>query len=138
MEFYLKYIEDGEKKEGWLDAVDAQMIVNDCEEVELLDTSAVRTNLSGEDLPDFLAGVLEFGEAFDYYANDVGVDFAWRYFSDAFCGEYSSLEHYAEEVMPEIYSIPDNLLGYIDYKQFAYDLSLEGYTCEGGFVFRPV
>lgn len=58
-------------------------------------------------------------------------------FEDAYMGEYASEIDFAESVMEEqIHSIPDHLQGYFDYKSYARDLFMDGFTFEDGHVFR--
>ena len=47
--------------------------------------------------------------------------------NDHYHGLYDSEEDFAMEYMEEIYSIPDYLINYIDYKQVAYDWFLSDY-----------
>lgn len=58
-------------------------------------------------------------------------------FYDAYKGQMT-LEEYAEDYLVTAYDIPDDLVPYIDYVKFARNLWYEGWTEEGGFIFRPV
>jgi antirestriction protein len=47
-------------------------------------------------------------------------------FTDAYLGEYDSLEDYAVELLDGQITLPDNLAYYFDYKSFARDLEMGG------------
>lgn len=58
-------------------------------------------------------------------------------FEDAYMGEYDSEIDFAESVMEEeIHRIPQHLQGYFDYKSYACDLFMDGFSFEDGHVFR--
>lgn len=65
-------------------------------------------------------------------------------FRDAYAGEWSSLEDYAEEFFADVYDIPEHLANYIDYGLVARDLEYGGdvwtSNASGGsfYVFRSV
>lgn len=61
-------------------------------------------------------------------------------FRDEFCGEWESEEEYAEEVFNELYlpEVPEHIRYYIDYKAFARDLFMDGYSFYSGYVFRHI
>jgi antirestriction protein len=83
----------------------------------------------------------EHGAAFAAYADNVGIDHATADgFQDAYCGEWDSERHYAEDLFDETHEIPDDLANYIDYDSFAHDLFMcDCYSVSsesGVFVFR--
>lgn len=72
--------------------------------------------------------IVEHGDAWIAYVNDVHIDFANEEdFSDHYAGEYDSEADYAEEVFEDIFDIPENLRYYIDYVRIARDLGFDGY-----------
>ena len=94
-----------------------------------------------ETIVSIVESLLEHGEAFSIYYNDVSdLETAQSCFEDAYQGEYDSFLDYATEIFDELYvhGIPENLRRYIDYDAFARDLEAEGYFIEDGHVFRPV
>ena len=83
----------------------------------------------------------EHGAAFAAYADNVGIDYATADgFQDAYCGEWDSERHYAEESFDDLYDIPDHLASYIDYDAIARDWFMgDFYSVDGDcgvFVFR--
>lgn len=56
-------------------------------------------------------------------------------FRDALQGEFNSKEDFAEELMNDLYVIPDFLENYIDYTAVARDLFLTDYEYINGYVF---
>jgi len=78
-----------------------------------------------------------------FYENDA---FYWatedadnivRACEDAYQGEYSDGEEYAEELFDNTLDIPENLRYYIDYAAVWRDLEMDGYYISDGFVFSP-
>jgi antirestriction protein len=57
-------------------------------------------------------------------------------FEDSFCGEYSSEEEYAYDVVEEYYDLPDFAKTYFDYEAFARDLFISDNYFDNDFVFR--
>ena len=55
---------------------------------------------------------------------------------DRYCGNYDDFEDYAEELMNELYDIPEYLTNYIDYKAFARDLKYDYYHADNGNIYR--
>lgn len=79
----------------------------------------------------------DHGEAFALvYADYNDIDSAITAVKDRYCGEYDSMEEYAEEFYNDCYEIPDHLKNYIDYEAIARDLSFEMsvYESESGKV----
>ena len=77
-----------------------------------------------------------------YYNNDsifwVGeeADNVIRACEDAYQGHYANGTDYAEELMADLYDIPNHLYPYIDYAAFWRDLCMgDGYWEEDGHVF---
>lgn len=67
--------------------------------------------------------ISEHGEPFSLYANYVGLEYATKEdFLEAYVGEYSSQEEYAEELFDDCYQIPDFIQSYIDWIRVARDL----------------
>lgn len=70
--------------------------------------------------------IKEHGEAFALvYADCNDVRSAIDAIEDRYCGEWGSMEEYAEELYNESYDIPDYLKYYIDYEAVARDLRYE-------------
>ena len=60
-------------------------------------------------------------------------------FREAYCGEWSSEEDYAEHLAEDcgmLEGAPEFLKSYFDYAAFARDLFIEDYYFESGYVFR--
>lgn len=96
---------------------------------------------------DLAVALEEHGEAFAAFYGHYGyddVEEALTRFEDAYAGEMSSFQDYAEELFDELYAhdIPEPIRFYIDYEKFANDLLLSGdYSTEDSragtvFVFR--
>lgn len=93
---------------------------------DILDYVALNLNEDDKELLE------EYQDAYDSTANISDLD----KIKDYYCGQYDSLEDYAEELMNECYNIPDFLVNYIDYKAVARDLEMDGtFISSNGFVF---
>ena len=58
-------------------------------------------------------------------------------FYDAYMGQYDTEEDFAEEIASDqIQEIPENLRYYFNYKLFARDLFMDGFSFTDGHVFR--
>ena len=79
-----------------------------------------------EDYPDF------GGELLNHFS-DLGE--ARRVAEEDYCGCYSTLADYAQELTEECTAIPENLAFYIDYEAMGRDMALNGdvFTIETGF-----
>ena len=76
------------------------------------------------------------------YCSNYGVshDEADRdHFFDSYCGEWDSLEEYAEDLVTDIIGTDNWLVqnNYVAYDRLARDLDYEGYWIDNGHVFRP-
>lgn len=86
----------------------------------------------------------EHGEAWAAYADHVGREYATKEaFEDAYCGTWDSEQAYAENLLEDMGTIPNDdsvLSQYFDYKAFTRDLFMSDYfsanTSEGVAVFR--
>lgn len=85
----------------------------------------------------------EYGPAYVAYRDHVGEDYATADgFRDAYLGEHSSLEEYAEQFLENtgaFQDVPDMLRNYFDFEKYAHDLEVGGdvFTADapGGGVF---
>lgn len=79
-------------------------------------------------------------EAFCAWMDETGNSPDYSSFEDAYCGKYDSEEDYAYQYIEEtgmLDSLPEWAQRYFDYKSFARDMFLDGYTMtESGHVFR--
>lgn len=79
-------------------------------------------------------------EAFCAWMDETGNNPDYSSFEDAYCGKYDSEEDYAYQYIEEtgmLDSLPEWAQGYFDYKSFARDMFLDGYTItDNGYVFR--
>jgi antirestriction protein len=92
---------------------------------ELVDYSEAITK-SGHD-PELISGVMD--------NLGIGVSEAIEYISDNYCGQYDSLEDWAEGSLDDMLSaLPESLRGYFDYASYARDFELDGriFTIENG------
>ncbi len=80
-----------------------------------------------EELAELSAAIVEHGEAFRLYAENCGGSATVDGFEEAYCGEWDSEKDYAENLMDDLYEIPDYLQGYIDYEAFARELFMGDY-----------
>lgn len=73
------------------------------------------------------------GELLNQFGGDL--EEAQKAAEENYCGCYSSLADYAEEVIGDISNIPDHLACYIDYERMGRDMELGGdvYTIEMGY-----
>ena len=86
-----------------------------------------------DDLAEIGRCIEKHGEAFAAYIEHVGGDPDEGNFEDAYCGEWSTEEEYAENLMDDCYDVPDHLVYYIDYAAFARDLFINDYySVDGG------
>jgi antirestriction protein len=86
-----------------------------------------------EQLLEVARTLRECGEAYALYALNIGEDCASQEgFEEAYCGAYASFLDYATALFQEIYVVPDNILMYIDYQEFASDLLACDYYAETG------
>lgn len=99
-----------------------------------------------------LDALLKYNESMDYpvpegvlvafYENDAfywateDADIVIRACEDAYQGEYSTGEEYAEEYFKASFDIPDYVRYYIDYAAVWRDLEIDGYYITDGFVFN--
>ena len=80
-------------------------------------------------------------DALTAYMSYLGIDvedFLLSEFEDAYQGEYSSEQDYAEELLNEtgmLDVMPENLRNYFDYEAFTHDLFTDGHTFTDGYVF---
>jgi len=69
----------------------------------------------------------------------IGVkDFSLSEFEDAYRGEYSSEQDYAEQLIDDtgmLDAMPENLRNYFDYEAFTRDMFMDGYSFIDGHVF---
>jgi antirestriction protein len=77
---------------------------------------------------EYVAGVSEHGDAWESYADNVGLQYATlEGFEASYSGEWDSPEAWAEEYMTSnMVEIPKFLENYIDFKKFARDCQLGG------------
>jgi hypothetical protein len=72
-----------------------------------------------------------------YWATEDADDII-RACEDAYRGEYSDGADYAEEIIEDLYDVPENLRYYIDYAKMWRDMEMgDGYYWTDGFVFCP-
>ena len=97
-----------------------------------------------EDVVKHAKMLSEHDGAWAAYVGHVGAHYATEDgFRDAYRGEYSSPEEYAEELISDCYDTKSmgNLANYIDYEKFARDLEYDGYSFvpggRGVYVFGP-
>lgn len=97
-----------------------------------------------ENLFEFISRIDEIDniEAFETFLNWKGYDLEnddfdsiKSSFEDDFCGEYSSEEDYAYEVVEQCYELPEFAQTYFDYEKFARDLFMTDNYYDNGFVF---
>ncbi len=88
------------------------------------------------------AAIEEHGEALIHYAtyqgfgDEVDVSELVEDFEDAHSGSgYESLEEYAEERFEDFFTVPEELVPFIDYGAFANSLESDGYRFIDGHVF---
>ena len=76
-------------------------------------------------------------DAFEAFVNATGED-DMEMFKERYVGKYESKEDFAYEIVNECFNLDEHgVIGqYFDYKAYAYDLFLEGFTFEDGYVFR--
>ncbi len=116
-------------------------------ELDIQDWEAMPTGLDGDDIFseerfEQLQQYIELcdkydTDAVDAYLNIFQLD-QLDQFEERYQGEYDSEEAYAEYLISECYDL-DRLMGslshYFDYKAYARDLFMEGYSFEDGYVF---
>ena len=136
----LKSYNEGNLIGRWIDATDVDHIQEEIE--ELLSKSGGEEwaihdyeNFGGLSISEYqdLEKVAELGElieehgeAFAVFADHEGVEFATvQRFEDSYCGEWESETDYAENLFDELYTVPDYLVGYIDYEKYARDLFID-------------
>jgi antirestriction protein len=73
------------------------------------------------------------GKLLDHFSGDVTQ--ARQAIEEDYCGQYTSLADFAEEITEETTTIPETLRYYIDYKAMARDMDYNGdvFTIETGF-----
>ena len=75
------------------------------------------------------------------YMSDLGIDvegFSLSEFEDAYRGEYSSEQDYAEQLIDDtgmLDAMPENLRNYFDYEAFTRELFMDGHSFTDGHVF---
>lgn len=87
-----------------------------------------------------LAQILEeHGDAYVAYANNVGLAYATiEGFEESYRGEWESELDFATERFDETMEVPEHLVRYIDYEQYAYELFMDGFSSHsinGGGVY---
>ena len=97
-----------------------------------------------EKVAEMAAMIEEHGEAWAKFAEYEGVEYATlERFEEAYAGEWSSEEDFAQDLASETMEIPQHLEFYIDYDKLARDLfindyySAEGESCKV-YVFRRI
>ena len=83
-------------------------------------------------------------EAFDVYINYKGYGHCdderiFDDFREAYCGEWSSEEDFAEQLVDDcglLHNVPDDLRYYFDFSKYARDLFMCDYYFDSGHVFR--
>ncbi len=116
-------------------------------ELDVQDWEAMPTGLDGDDifseehfeqLNDYIQLCYKYDtDAVDAYLNIFHLDDLDQ-FEERYQGKYDSEKDYAEYLVSECYDL-DRLMGslshYFDYKAYARDLFMEGYSFEDGYVF---
>ncbi len=133
----------------WVDVSDSEQLEKDCQRIRELSQASNPEELAIADYDGFyglspaLSDVIEtaerlerYGEAYAYYARDVGEDYAnEENFEEAYCGAYESFREYSDQLFDDGYlgDIPEKIRYYIDYQKFADDLIYSGdYFTEKG------
>ena len=88
---------------------------------------------SAHDIAQFIAEFSDFGGALLNHFGDL--DDARQSAEESYCGCYSSLADYAQELTEESTEIPQNLRYYIDYEAMARDMTMNGdvFVIETGY-----
>jgi antirestriction protein len=144
----------------WSDAIDADEVREAIKEV--LDTSPIKgaEEYAFHDYDNFGSMARGLGEHPDidqlselgawldkaddpeavltFLSNDSfsSIDDAKDAFHESYVGE-TTLEEYAREVFEELYTVPRNVLHYINWEAFARDMKYDGFWEDNGYVFRP-
>lgn len=124
-----------------VDEVDPEFMFQDFENIP---DCFISESYISDKLFDIISRIDEIDniEAFETYLNWKGCDIEnddfddlKSDFEDAFCGEYSSKEDYAYEVVEQCYELPEFAQTYFDYEKFARDLFMTDNYFDNGFVF---
>ncbi len=115
------------------EAGDGHWLINDCEEWAIHDYEDIDgfgENPDIDKLVEYCECAEELGEAWKYYVDMVGKDYATKEgFEEAYAGEYRSKEDWAEQFMDDtggLEGMPENLKCYFDYEKYARDCELGG------------
>ena len=98
---------------------------------EVLEVLEQNNDPIGEDV------VTTFYEYDAHYWATEDADDIIRQCEDAYRGEYYDGAEYAEEIIGDLYDVPENLRFYIDYERFWDALTCDGYYIADGMVFCP-
>jgi hypothetical protein len=82
------------------------------------------------DYGEYAENVEKFGEAFHLRWEDVG-DIDRRAFENHYQGSHNTQEEWAESVYTDLYTIPDNLKGHINWESAARELAMDHTVYEG-------
>lgn len=99
---------------------------------------------SVEEISKHGLAIAEHGEAWRAFCDLVGTGYATlEDFEEAYCGQYSSEQEYAEQLIGDCYNLQDmmgDLCHYFDYEKLARDLFISDcyFDDETGHVFRRV
>lgn len=142
---------DGDDIQTEVDAMLAKSPTADAEEWAIHDYEGfgpykLSESASFDDIAELVEAVDEHGEAvLAYMANNCG---ELSDFSDAYAGEFSSVEDYAQDLVEDCYSdslksLPDFIRFNIDWKGIAHDMEVGGdiWTADapgGVYIFRNV
>lgn len=77
-------------------------------------------------------------DAFFAYIGNVGLEYGFQSFEDAYQGEYDSEIDFTYEIVEQTMEIPQNIAYYFDYEKFNRDLFMSDYNYIDGFVFRNI
>ena len=128
----LKGSEEEIAEEWAIHDYESPFAISECESIrELMDIVAAYDDCEADEAAkDAAAKIFDKGDLEKIY-NDF-----WEYY----CGQYNSLEDYAEEIAID-HGYLDNkdnnpLFNYIDWSRFARDLKFDGYKEVDGYIFR--
>jgi antirestriction protein len=69
----------------------------------------------------------EYGEiASEIYDNYQDTDQVKEALEDKYVGEFETLQDYAQDIIQELYNVPEHLLFYLDYDKFIRDMEMSG------------
>ena len=97
--------------------------------------------VDSKETEEITQAIEKHGPAFEAYYEYLTDESAIESFEEAFAGEWSTEKAFAENMFDNCFEVPDNIVNYINYEQFAYDLFMCDYFSienpSGGiFVFR--